>query len=74
MTTTIMFSRQNDAGSRARTTFVLRKSRTRSRSRPRILHKAGHITKVSITQCERTPKLVILVDCYRTTLSKDYSP
>ena len=50
------------------------KSRTRSRSRPRILHKAGHITKVSITQCERTPKLVILVDCYRTTLSKDYPP
>ena len=50
------------------------KSRTRSRSRPRILHKAGHITKVSITQCERTPKLVILVDCYRTTLFKDYPP
>ena len=55
------------------------KSRTRSRSRPRIsrsliLHKAGHITKVSIIQCERTPKLVILVDCYRTTLSKDSPP
>ena len=39
-----------------------------------ILHKAGHIIKVSITECERTPKLVILVDFYQKTLSKDHPP